>query len=174
MSNMPVNTEVPKQKTQGMSRRWPLAFFFGAIVMFIVGGALVGVYLSNTSNCFNDSSSYDYYSNDDDFDCGSSHNGEYYGAVACFIIGGIFKLIGWVFAILYCVRRRRSHQQALASQYYTVPMNPQQPYNTPGPYGSQPQYPPQYPSQPGQPMYPDTGYHNQAPVEKESPPVHYV
>lgn len=167
MSNMPVNTEVPNQRTKGMSRRWPLAFFFGAIVMFIVGGALVGVYLSNTSSCFGDSS-YDYYNNDD-FDCASNHNGEFYGALACFIIGAVFKLIGWVLLMLYCIKRRRSHQQAAASQYYTIPMDPHRPYNAPGPYGSQPpQYPPLYPSQPGQPMYPDTGYYNQAPVEKES------
>jgi len=147
-----------------MSRWWPSSFFLGAVVMFIVGGALVGSYLSN-ANCF--SSSYFHY-NDDDWDCTPKRNGKFYAAVACFIVGGVFKLIAWILLILYCIKRRRSREQGAASQYYTVPIDPHQPYNVPGPYESQPQYPSQSP----QPMYPDTAYHSQTPVNKE-PVAHY-
>jgi hypothetical protein len=139
--------------------------------MFIVGGALVGVFVSNASNCLNDSSySYDSYSYTyDNIGCTSKYNGQFYGAVACFIIGGVCKLIAWVLLIMYCVRRRRAHQEAANAQYHTVPMGP---YTVPGPYG-QPQYPPQYPQGP-QPMYPNTAYHGQAPVSKELAAAQYA
>lgn len=170
MSHMPMDSKPPKQKSTGMSRRWPLAFFLAAIVAFIVGGALVGVWASKTSDCFGDSSSYDY--TNDDFNCTTKDNGEYYGAIACFIIGAVCKFIGWVLLIMYCVKRRRSHQKAAASMYYTVPMDaPQQPYGGQPPYPPA-QYPPQYPAQ-EYPMHPDTAYQSPAYYSKELP-THYA
>ncbi|KAJ5304386.1 uncharacterized protein N7443_004046 [Penicillium atrosanguineum] len=174
MSHMPVNTDPPKQKSTGMSRRWPLGFFLAAIVSFIVGGALVGVWISNASDCFGDSSYYDY--SEDDLNCTSKQNGEFYAALAFLIIGAACKFIGWILLIMYCVKRRRSHREAAASMYYTIPMDAQ--YQPHGPHGGQPpymptQYPPQYPAQESYPMHPDSAYQSPAYNSKELP-AHYA
>lgn len=166
MSHMPTNTAPAKQKPTGMSRRWPLGFFLAAIASFIVGGALVGVWVSNADNCLGVAYT------DDDWNCTSKQNGEFYAAVAFIIIGAACKFIGWVLLILYCVKRRRAQQQAAASTYYTIPMDAQhQPY---APYGGQPpyppaQYPPAYPAQESYPMHPNGAYQSPAYNSKELP-----
>lgn len=151
MSHMPVNPSAPVQKRSGLSKWWPISFFIGAVVMFVVGGALIGTYLANASNCWDSYSYSSYYYDDYDYSCSSGHDGEFYGGVACFVIGGVCKLIAWILLIIFCVKRRRSINQTVATQYYTVPPTgqPQQPYNVPQPYGSQQPYPP-----PGAAPYP--------------------
>ncbi|KAJ6107694.1 hypothetical protein N7523_009017 [Penicillium sp. IBT 18751x] len=169
MSHLPGNTDPPKQKHQGMSRWWPLGFFLAAVVSFIVGGALVGVWVSNASDCFGYSNSY-YYS--DDVNCTSKQNSEFYAAIAFIIVGAACKFIGWILLIMYCVKRRRSLQEAAASTYYTIPMDAQ--HQSYGPYGGQPpypsaQYPPAYPAQESYPMRPDGAYQSPAYHGKELP-----
>lgn len=144
----PVNPAAPVQKPSRLNKWWPISFFIAAVVMFVVGGALVGTYLANTSDCWN-SYTYSYYSDynyDYDYSCGSSHDGEFYGGVACFVIGGICKLVAWILLIIFCVKRRRSIHQTVVTQYYNtappVAQQPQQPYGAPQPYPTQQPYPP--------------------------------
>lgn len=181
-----MNPGAPVKNVSRMSKWWPIGFFIGALVFFVIGGALVGTYLGNTSNCYN---SYNTYYYDYSYSCSSGANGEFYGGLACFAIGGILKLVAWILLIVFCVKRRRSIQQHLPVQYYTgPPQGPvQQPYGAPVAYGPpQGSYPPppqgaQYPSQPYPPQYPtrsaaaspspmDPNAPYQAPAAPASPP----
>ncbi|KAL2835473.1 hypothetical protein BJY01DRAFT_252653 [Aspergillus pseudoustus] len=80
---------LPPSQTH-LSKWWPISFFIAAVVFFIIGGGLVGAWNSN------------YYYDDS--------MGTFQGAIACFAIGGLCKLVGWILVIIYCTQRRPSRQ----------------------------------------------------------------
>lgn len=87
------------------SKWWPISFFITAIIFFIIGGGLAGAWsASSYSDCLD--SDYSYYSSYSS--CSTlSNKGEFYGAIACFVIGGICKLTAWILLIVWCVKRSR-------------------------------------------------------------------
>lgn len=121
------------QTTQGaprpsrLNKWWPIGFFIGAVVCFIVGGALVGTWVSNSyDDCsYSNSSSYysSYYS---DYSCVSTNMGQFYAAIAMFVIGGILKLTAWILLIVFCVKRSRSDRHTVT--YVNTPVQQQQPF----------------------------------------------
>ncbi|KAJ5094889.1 hypothetical protein N7532_007180 [Penicillium argentinense] len=88
-----------------ISKWWCIGFFIAAIVFFIIGGALVGSYLSAGYSTCKTKSNYDDYTYD--YTCFDGNNSEYYGGVAMFVLGSISKFVAWVLLIIYCVQRRR-------------------------------------------------------------------
>lgn len=122
----------------GISKWWCISFFIAAIVFFIIGGALLGVFASNSySNC-SYSSGYSYYSSYS-YDCVTSNMGEWYGGIAMLALGGVCKFIGWVLLIVFCVKRRRFIQNNVT--YVTAPAH-MQPVPQPSGYvAPQPTYP---------------------------------
>ncbi|KAJ5166866.1 uncharacterized protein N7482_005647 [Penicillium canariense] len=142
---------------QGISKWWCIGFFIAAIIFFIIGGALVGTYLnSGYSSCYSGSSyySYSYYS------CFDGNDGEFYGGIAMFALGGVSKLIAWILLIIYCVQRRRVTQTNIT--YVNAPA-PMEPVPQPGFAAPQPAYAPgqqtaQFPHSPASPApYPASG-----------------
>ncbi|KAJ5334966.1 hypothetical protein N7452_007369 [Penicillium brevicompactum] len=120
------------QTTQGaprpsrLNKWWPIGFFIGAVVCFIIGGALVGTWVSNSYDDCSYSSSYysSYYS---DYSCVSTNMGQFYGAIALFVIGGILKLTAWILLIIFCVKRSRSDRHTVT--YVNTPaVQQQQPF----------------------------------------------
>ncbi|KAJ5580041.1 uncharacterized protein N7459_006026 [Penicillium hispanicum] len=121
--------------TSRFSKWWPIGFFIGAVVFFVIGGALIGTYVSNAySDCYN-SYSYDsyYYSN---YSCSVGNTGEFYGGVACLVIGGILKLIAWVLLIVYCVKRRRAEHTTVIYTSAPMPETTNQPFAGQQPYAA--------------------------------------
>ncbi|CAG8085569.1 unnamed protein product [Penicillium olsonii] len=90
-----------------LNKWWPIGFFIGAAICFIIGGALVGTWVSNSYDDCSYSSSYysSYYSS---YSCTSTNMGQFYAAIAMFVIGGILKLTAWILLIIFCVKRNRS------------------------------------------------------------------
>ncbi|KAF4768913.1 hypothetical protein N7455_008683 [Penicillium solitum] len=121
-----------------LTKWWPIGFFIGAIVCFIIGGALVGTWTSHSYDDCSYSSSYysSYYSS---YSCGSTNMGEFYGAVAMFVIGGVLKLIAWILLIIFCVKRNRHSRHTVTYvnsppvQQVQQPQPFQQPYAAPQP-----------------------------------------
>ncbi|KAJ6128722.1 hypothetical protein N7471_009939 [Penicillium samsonianum] len=139
-----------------VTKWWPIGFFIGAIVCFIIGGALVGSWTSNSyDNCSYGSSYYSYYS---DYSCGTSNMGQFYAAVAMFVIGGVLKLIAWILLIIFCVKRSR-HSHHTVTYVNSPPVQQQQPFQQP--YAApQPTYAPAHQSAqfPHSPVSPNAGY----------------
>ncbi|KAK4247532.1 hypothetical protein C7999DRAFT_41184 [Corynascus novoguineensis] len=98
------------------SKWWPLGFFIAAILMFIIGGALVGAW-SASYDCYYSSS---YYSSSCD-----GNSGLLYGGAACFVIGGLLKLTAWILLIIWCVKRSTRNTTSISYNY--------QPLNYAGP-----------------------------------------
>jgi hypothetical protein len=48
--------------------------------------------------------------------------GMWYGAVACFALGGICKLVAWILLIVYCVKRSTSSNQSTSVAYTYQPL----------------------------------------------------
>ncbi|KAJ6015381.1 hypothetical protein N7540_009972 [Penicillium herquei] len=147
-----------------LSKWYPISFAIAAVVFFIIGGALVGTYYNSTwSSCDSSYYYYDsYYSDSSCFDDGNS--GEFYGGIACIVIGGILKLTAWILFIIWCVKRQRGNSTTI-TYVNNAPMEPikqQQPYAAP-----QPMYPAQHgapyvppsPASPG-PIYAEAGAHS--------------
>ncbi|CAI7654596.1 unnamed protein product [Penicillium viridicatum] len=89
-----------------LTKWWPIGFFIGAIICFIIGGAL------SYDDCSYSSSYYSsYYSS---YSCGSTDMGKLYGAVAMFVIGGVLKLTAWILLIIFCVKRTRHSHHTVA------------------------------------------------------------
>jgi hypothetical protein len=88
---------------------WFISLFLAAIVLFIIGGGLVGAWI-------NSATSYDSY-DDYDTDDFTNNDGEYYGAVACFALGGICKLVAWILLIVWCVQRRSTRTIVVQQAY---------------------------------------------------------
>ncbi|OQE13596.1 hypothetical protein PENFLA_c045G06906 [Penicillium flavigenum] len=139
-----------------LTKWWPIGFFIGAIVCFIIGGALVGTWTSHAYDDCSYSSSYDssssYYSSyysDYDYSCATTNMGEFYGAVAMFVIGGILKLVAWILLIIFCVKRSRkvSHTVTYVNSPPVQETQPLQTYAAPQPYAPVPQ-PAPYPHSP--------------------------
>lgn len=81
----------PPPRRVRMSRWWPVSFLILALVLLIIGGALIGASAYNA----------EYF--DDNY-------GEFYGGVVLLVLGGICKLIGWVLLAIWCVQGRRLQQ----------------------------------------------------------------
>lgn len=128
-----------------MSRWWPISFFIAAVLFFIIGGGLMGAWASSYDG-------YGYYA-----------DGNWYGAIACFVIASLLKLTAWILLIVWCVKSRRSstttvtyvNQQPQGS-YAPVPVQvPQQNYGyMPEQMKSQTQAPVYQNVQPVQPVQP--------------------
>ncbi|KHN97234.1 uncharacterized protein MAM_04831 [Metarhizium album ARSEF 1941] len=88
---------------QGMSRWWPISFFIAAIIFFIIGGGLMGAWVS----------SYD--------GLGYYTDGNWYGAIACFVIASLLKLTAWVLLIIWCVKGRNRAQSSTTVTYVNPP-----------------------------------------------------
>lgn len=117
-----------------LNKWWPIGFFIGAAVCFIIGGALVGTYVSSSvSDCSYSSSYSSYY---DDYSCTSGNTGLFYGGIAMFVIGGVLKLTAWILLILYCVKRNRASHHTVT---YVNPPSAQQIYAVPQPTYASPQ-----------------------------------
>ncbi|KAJ5922822.1 hypothetical protein N7516_010525 [Penicillium verrucosum] len=102
-----------------LTKWWPIGFFIGAIVCFIIGGALVGKWTSHSYDHCSYSSSYysSYYSS---YSCSNTNMGEFYGAVAMFVIGGVLQLTAWILLIIFCVKRNR-HSHHTVTYSYVAP-----------------------------------------------------
>ncbi|OAA45459.1 hypothetical protein NOR_03248 [Metarhizium rileyi] len=87
----------------GMSRWWPFSFFIGAIIFFIIGGGLMGAWASSYNG-------FGYYT-----------NGNWYGAIACFVIASLLKFIAWLLLIVWCVRGRSRSQSSTTVTYVGPP-----------------------------------------------------
>lgn len=111
------------------SKWWPISFFIAAIVFFIAGGGLLGAWSASAYNsCYRG----DYTS------CVSVGNdSEFYGGVACVVIGGICKLTAWILLIIYCVKRTRQPVVVAAYGYQPVAY-PGPPVQPPAPMPYQP------------------------------------
>lgn len=138
---------------------WPIGFFIGAIICFIIGGALVGTWASKSYDDCSYSSSNSYYSSYySSYSCVGSDSGIFYGGIAMLVIGGVIKLIAWILLIIFCVKRSRSRHTV--TYVDTPPVQQPQPYQ---PYAApQPTYPPaqqmaQFPRSPASPgpIHPD-------------------
>lgn len=100
-----------------MSRWWPVSFFIAAIIFFIIGGGLMGAWASSYDG-------YGYYT-----------DGNWYGAIACFVIASLLKLTAWILLIVWCVKGTRSRTTVTyvnpppVNNYAPVPVQaPQQNY----------------------------------------------
>ncbi|KAJ5999838.1 hypothetical protein N7481_000247 [Penicillium waksmanii] len=134
-----------------VTKWWPISFFIAAIVCFIIGGALIGVWTSNSiDDCSYSSYSSYYYS---DYSCVQTDMGEFWGGVAMFVIGGVCKLIAWVLLIIFCVKRSRNNHTTVTYQQQQF----QQPYAAPQPVYAPSQQSAQFPRSPASPgpMYPE-------------------
>lgn len=121
---VPQGQTVVQQSRSRISKWWPISFFIVFIVFIIIGGGLIGAWVSSSSTySYSYYSSYSYYGN-------SANDGLFYGGVACFAIAGICKLVAWILLIVFCVQGRRS--QTTTVSYVTQPVNyappPQQGY----------------------------------------------
>ncbi|OAQ66340.1 double zinc ribbon domain-containing protein [Pochonia chlamydosporia 170] len=115
---------------RGMSRWWPVSFFIAAVIFFIIGGGLMGAWAA----------SYDSWD-------GYYNNGNWYGAIACFVIASLLKLTAWILLIIWCVKGRRTQSSTTVTYVNVPPVNntytnvplqaPQQQY-APQPYGAEP------------------------------------
>ncbi|KAJ5404358.1 hypothetical protein N7509_004229 [Penicillium cosmopolitanum] len=140
-----------------VTKWWPISFFIAAIVCFIIGGALIGVWTSNSINdCSYSSYSSYYYS---DYSCVQTDMGEFWGGVAMFVIGGVCKLIAWVLLIIFCVKRSRNNHTTVTYVNHPPAQQQQfqQPYAAPQPVYAPSQQSAQFPHSPASPgpMYPE-------------------
>ncbi|KAJ5180970.1 hypothetical protein N7492_004180 [Penicillium capsulatum] len=111
-----------------LNKWWPIGFFIGAVACFIIGGALIGSYVSSSvGDCSYNSYYSSYY---DNYSCSSGNTGLFYGGIAMFVIGGVVKLTAWILLILFCVKRHRSNQPTVT--YINAPPA-HQPYAAPQP-----------------------------------------
>lgn len=150
MSNM---SGVPKASR--LNKWWPIGFFIGAIICFIIGGALMGTWVSNSyDDCsYSSSSYYSYYSS---YSCVQTDMGLFYGSIAMFVIGGVLKLTAWILLIIFCVKRSRNNHTTVTYVNHPPVQQPQsfqQPYAAPQPVYAPNQYP-RSPASPG-PMHPE-------------------
>lgn len=144
-----------------LNKWWPIGFFIGAVICFIIGGALMGTWASNTySDCSYGSSSsyYSSYYSDYDYSCVQTNMGEFYGGVAMLAIGGVLKLTAWILLIIFCVKRSRNNHTTVTYVNHPPVQQPQtfqQPYAAPQPvYAAQSAQFPRSPASPG-PSYPE-------------------
>ncbi|KAF7184344.1 hypothetical protein CNMCM7691_005096 [Aspergillus felis] len=121
-------------RSRGISKWWPISLFIFAVVFFIIGGGLAGAWNSRGYSC-------DFYSCLDDYD------GEFYGAIACFAIGGILKITGWILLIIYLVKRRRLPASAVTY------VNPPYAAQRQATFFGGPQLSPMTPASPPAPVY---------------------
>lgn len=124
-----VSTAPTRPPRTGLSKWWSISLFIAAVIFFIIGGGLIGAM----------SSSY-YYS-------GYGYRSTFYGAIACFVIGGLCKMVAWVLLIVYFVQRRRPQQPTVS--YVNYPLTTS--YTAPPPAGISPPAPVQSPT----PSYPN-------------------
>jgi hypothetical protein len=103
---MAYQQEIIEQKG-GMRKRWPIGCFCIAVLFFIIGGVLLGVWASKEANdqCIatTDPNNFDNvtYSN-------CSPSGALWDAgLACIALGVIFKIAFWITLIVWCMKRRQ-------------------------------------------------------------------
>ncbi|GAB1317857.1 Zinc-ribbon domain-containing protein [Madurella fahalii] len=105
----PPATAIASPPRSRFSKWWPISFFLAAVLFFIIGGGLLGGWTAHAYDCVDSS----YYSS-----CSSVGNlGMWYGAVACFAIGGICKLVAWILFIVWCVKRSAREARSIAYTY---------------------------------------------------------
>lgn len=159
---------MPSPGTSRFSYWWPISFFILFAITLIIGIALSVKYGSSSYNsCYHDYR-HNRVSYDDD-SCVTKNSGLLYGAVVCFIIAGVSKLIGWILVLIWCLRRRRTAQTYEQKQPFLTP----QPYGHPDhgiPFTQYPgaQYP--APQQPA-PFHAPPGPGYQPPPMAASPPL---
>lgn len=107
---------------QGMRKRWPILMFCLAILFFIFGGILIGVWAQNSAKDQCVSSTNDF-NNDITYTNCSPKGALWDAGIACIAIGVIFKLAFWVTLIVWCVSRRSARR---AVYYNNAPTGPQQ------------------------------------------------
>ncbi|KAK4144036.1 uncharacterized protein C8A04DRAFT_37051 [Dichotomopilus funicola] len=129
------------------SKWWPISFFIAAVLFFIIGGALVGAGASSSYSCLGSDYYYSSYSS-----CGS--DGMWYGAIACFVLGGLCKLTAWILLIVWCVKR--SSRQPTSVAYTYQPLT----------HANAPVAPTA-----GIPAYQNTAYQNAPPYQPAQPPA---
>lgn len=140
-----VAQQAPARSRTQMSRWWPISFFIAALVFIIIGGGLIGAWTSSVNNFYDD----------DSFDT-VGNNGEFYGGVACLVIAGICKLVGWILLIVRCMQRQRSPPTVIA-----YPYQPPNQYAMPATRGG-------YVTIPGQASTPAPSYTNYQTAPNES------
>jgi len=113
----PTTTAVTVPPKSRFSKWWPISFFLVAVLFFIIGGGLVGGWTATCSRSSSYSSYSSYYSSSYS-GCGA--NGMWFGAVACFALGGICKFVGWILFIVWCVKR--SSRQSTSVSYTYQPL----------------------------------------------------
>lgn len=86
-----------------MSKWWPIGLLISAVVLIIIGGALIG---SAYSNEFCDGFGDCYY-----------NGSEYDAGIALIILGVLVKLAFWIVLIVFIVRRRRLSSQTTNFTY---------------------------------------------------------
>ncbi|KAJ5898733.1 hypothetical protein N7504_009021 [Penicillium tannophilum] len=128
---------------------WPISFAIAAIIFFVIGAALLGTYFNSSYSSCDDYYSYSYYSSTY---CYGGSDGEFYGGIACIVIGGIMKLIAWILFIVWCVKRSRIQQNNITYVNNAPAGAPQQSYAAPQPlFPMQPSasFAPRSPASPG-------------------------
>ncbi|KAL2151155.1 hypothetical protein VTH82DRAFT_6253 [Thermothelomyces myriococcoides] len=145
------------QKKSGFSKWWPLSFFIVAILLIIIGGALVGA--GAGTDCVWDD------------DCA---RGMFWGAVVCFVLGGLLKFIAWILLIIWCVKRSTrgtsvaysyqplnnfAGQPPAAGPAPPAPLYQNGPYQNAPPYSNAPPYPNAATSYPGAPPQKDASHY---------------
>ncbi|KAL3442552.1 hypothetical protein BJX65DRAFT_218010 [Aspergillus insuetus] len=111
-----LSTTLPPNRR--ISKWFPISMITIGFIFIGVGGGLIGVW-----------SSRDHHNED----------GQYYGAVACFVISGVCELAGWIILIIYCIRTR--HTQGVSFSYtHNPPVNQPRPTYTPPRAAASPRY----------------------------------
>jgi len=91
-----------------MSKWWPIGLFISWVIFVIIGGGLIGAWNSNVQ----------YGSYYGEYGGHVENMSQYYGAIACFAIGGILQLTFWIVLIVWRVQRRRSPPVVSTSVIY--------------------------------------------------------
>lgn len=119
-----------------ISKWWPVGLFITSIILFAVGGGLIGGSLGSSSSYYY---GYLYY---------YTNNSMFYAGLALIVIGGLVKISFLVALFLFCVQRRRSNRSQhnyipppvqyppvdpgrVEGGFHTYPVPPQPMYNTP-------------------------------------------
>lgn len=86
-----------------LSKWWPIGILIAAVVLFVIGGGLLGAYYNSFNTGCTSIDSYSY----DDYCYGYGNAGLWDGGIACIALGGVLKLTFWILFIIYRTQRRR-------------------------------------------------------------------
>lgn len=114
---------VPEEKKR-FSKWWSFSFFILSMVLVIVGGGLLGAWASSHTIYTTTTGGYHYYYSD-------SNDGLFHGALACFVIAGLAKIVAWILLVVWLVKRSRARGDDVVTYvqqptyHYAPPMLPQ-------------------------------------------------